>query len=55
MEAARKAGLAAIGVTSGTWSAEELRDAGATEVYRNVAELSAKFEQSVLGRKRSEG
>lgn len=53
IEAAQKAGIKAIGVASGGgWSERELREAGAIEVYRDVAELSAKFADSALGRNR---
>lgn len=52
MEAALKAGVIAIGVASGGgWNAQELRQAGALEVYRDVAELSGKFEHTALFRR----
>jgi HAD superfamily hydrolase (TIGR01509 family) len=47
-EAAGKAGIRTIGVTTGGWSRRELLDAGCIEVYQDVAELLACFEQSAL-------
>ena len=49
-EAAGKAGLRTIGVTTGGWSHEELLAAGCVEVYESVAELLEKFEESALVR-----
>lgn len=49
-EAAGKAGLRTIGVTTGGWSHEELMAAGCVEVYESVAELLARFEESALVR-----
>ncbi len=43
VEAAAAAGLRCIGVESGGFSAAELRDAGAAEVYRDVADLRDRF------------
>lgn len=54
IEAAGKAGVIAVGVASGGgWSAEELKQAGAVEVYRDVADLSERFGDSVFARRRS--
>ena len=47
-EAAGKAGVRTIGVTTGGWSRRELLDAGCIEVYRDVAELLENFERSAL-------
>ena len=49
-EAAGKAGLRTIGLTCGGWSAEELKQAGAIEVYRDVTDLLTHFETSALMR-----
>ena len=49
-QAASKAGLRTIGVTCGGWSREALLEAGCVAVYRDVAELLAGFEESVLVR-----
>ncbi len=49
-EAAGKAGLRTIGVTTGGWSCAELLEAGCVEVYESVAELLARFEESALVR-----
>jgi HAD superfamily hydrolase (TIGR01509 family) len=50
-EAASKAGLKTIGVTSGGWSEADLLAAGCLEVYRDVAELLEKFDTSALSQK----
>jgi HAD superfamily hydrolase (TIGR01509 family) len=50
VEAARKAGLGTIAVTSGGWSEEDLREAGALEVYRDVAQIAEQFEHSAFNR-----
>jgi HAD superfamily hydrolase (TIGR01509 family) len=50
VEAARKAGLATVAVTSGGWSQQDLRNAGALEVYRDVAQIAEQFEQSAFAR-----
>ena len=49
-EAAGKAGIWTIGVCSGGWSREDLLAAGCVEVYDDVADLLAHFEQSALVR-----
>jgi HAD superfamily hydrolase (TIGR01509 family) len=49
-EAAGKAGLRTIGVTTGGWSEKELLDAGCAEAYKDVAELLANFDRSALMR-----
>jgi hypothetical protein len=42
------AGIRIIGVTTGGWSRQELLDAGCIEVYKDVAELLERFDQSAL-------
>ncbi len=49
-EAAGKAGVATIGVTTGGWSKKELLEAGCIEAYTDVAELLERFDQSALVR-----
>ena len=49
-EAAGKAGVRTIGVTCGGWSEADLRQAGCIAVYRDPADLLAKYEQSPLAR-----
>jgi HAD superfamily hydrolase (TIGR01509 family) len=49
-EAAGKAGMRTIGVTTGGWSRDELLAAGCVEAYADVAELLEKFEESALVR-----
>jgi len=49
-EAAGKAGLRTIGVTTGGWSREELMAAGCVEAYESVAELLERFDESALVR-----
>lgn len=49
-EAAGKAGMRTIGVTTGGWSREELMEAGCVEAYESVAELLERFEESALVR-----
>jgi HAD superfamily hydrolase (TIGR01509 family) len=48
MKAAIDAGVMCVGVLSGGVSADELRDAGATAVYSDVAELLAQLDSSVF-------
>jgi HAD superfamily hydrolase (TIGR01509 family) len=50
-EAAGKAGVWTIGVTTGGWSREELLAAGCVEVYKDVGELLDRFEESALVRR----
>lgn len=47
-EAAGKANIWTIGVTTGGWSREDLLAAGCVEVYKDVSELLDCFEQSAL-------
>jgi phosphoglycolate phosphatase-like HAD superfamily hydrolase len=49
IQAARAAGLGAIGLESGGFSAHELREEGAVAVYRDTQELGAQFRTSALG------
>ncbi len=49
-EAAGKAGISTIGVESGGWSRPDLLEAGCIEVYKDVAELLERFEESALVR-----
>lgn len=49
-EAAGKAGLRTIGVTTGGWSAAELLAAGCVEAYESAADLLAHFDHSALTR-----
>ena len=49
-EAAGKAGISTVGVTTGGWSKEELLEAGCIEVYTDVAELLEHFEESAFKR-----
>ncbi len=47
--AAAKAGIAAIGLTSGPFKEAEMREAGAMAVYSDAADLLAQYDNSVLG------
>jgi HAD superfamily hydrolase (TIGR01509 family) len=49
MIAARRAGIPGIGLLSGGIAQQELRDAGAAEVYADAASLLAKISGSVIG------
>lgn len=49
--AARKAGLQTIGVLSGGFDEKWLRDEGCVEIYKNVSDLLAKFDDSILSTK----
>jgi HAD superfamily hydrolase (TIGR01509 family) len=50
IESARNAGLSTVAVTSGGWTRDELREAGAIEIYRDIAELAANFASSAFCR-----
>lgn len=50
VEAALRAGVPAVGLTSGPFSEERLRDAGAIAVYAGIADLLADFDRSPFGR-----
>jgi HAD superfamily hydrolase (TIGR01549 family) len=47
-EAAAKAGLRTVGLTCGGWSEAELREAGCVAVYRDPADLLARYAGSPL-------
>jgi phosphoglycolate phosphatase-like HAD superfamily hydrolase len=49
-EAAGKAGIWTIGVETGGWTRTELLEAGCVEVYKDVAELLERFDDSALVR-----
>lgn len=49
-EAAGKAGIWTVGVTTGGWSKEELMHGGCVEVFEDVAELLENFETSAFCR-----
>jgi HAD superfamily hydrolase (TIGR01509 family) len=49
-EAAGKAGVWTVGVTTGGWSEKELMDAGCIEVWKDVEELLENFERSAFVR-----
>jgi HAD superfamily hydrolase (TIGR01509 family) len=51
-EAAGKAGVWTVGVTTGGWSEKELLDAGCIEVYKDAADLLERFDQSAFMRQR---
>ena len=50
VEAALRAGVAAIGLTSGPFDERQLKDAGAIAVFCSVADLFANFDTSPLAR-----
>lgn len=47
-EAAGRAGVRTIGVTTGGWSQQELYDAGCIEVYKDVSALLSNFDHSAF-------
>jgi len=47
-EAAAKAGIETIGVTTGGWTSQELYDAGCIEVYKDIGELLERFDTSAF-------
>jgi phosphoglycolate phosphatase-like HAD superfamily hydrolase len=49
-KAAAKAGLRTIGLLCGGWSAQELRNAGCIEIYKDPADLLTAYDQSALAR-----
>jgi HAD superfamily hydrolase (TIGR01509 family) len=51
-EAAGKAGVWTVGVTTGGWTEKELMEAGCVEVWKDVAELLENFERSAFVRGR---
>jgi HAD superfamily hydrolase (TIGR01509 family) len=50
IEAAAKLNIPTIGVLAGGWSEQELRDAGAVEVYQHPAEIVERFDETILAR-----
>jgi HAD superfamily hydrolase (TIGR01549 family) len=48
-EAAAKAGLRIIGLTSGGWAEDDLRRHGCIAVYRDPADLLARYDESPFG------
>jgi len=48
-EAAKRAGVECIGVLTGGFSNEELREAGATAVYDSVEDLLARYDETPFG------
>ena len=48
-EAATKAGLRIVGVLCGGWGADELRKAGCSAVYRDPADLLARYPEWLPG------
>ena len=48
-EAARKAGIATIAVTTGGFSREELHDAGAVAIFESMDELREQLDETPLG------
>jgi HAD superfamily hydrolase (TIGR01509 family) len=49
IEAAKRAGVATLAVRTGGFGEDELREAGAAEVYESVAELRDRLEDTPLG------
>ena len=49
IKAAGRAGIPTIAVLTGGFSAEELREAGAAEVYESIADLRERIARSALG------
>ena len=50
MQAAGKAGLKSVGVLCGGFSEQELREAGSMEIYRDPADMLARYDQAPLAR-----
>ena len=53
-EAAARAGIETIGVMTGGFSEQELRDAGAVAVFESLQELQARLDETPLARPRRE-
>jgi phosphoglycolate phosphatase-like HAD superfamily hydrolase len=49
-EAARRAGLDTVAVLTGGFSEQELRDAGAAQVFDSIEELRRSLDETPLGR-----
>ncbi len=54
VQAAAKAGIRSVGLLSGGFKEESLREAGAAAVYRDVSELLERFDESPLARGRAD-
>ena len=54
VQAEAKAGMRTVGLLSGGFSEEALREAGAVAVYQNVSELLERFDESLLMRGRAD-
>lgn len=50
--AARRAGMRTVAVLSGGFAEDELAQAGAIEIYRDAADLLARYDESVIARER---
>ena len=50
IEAARKAGVPTLAVLTGGFGEDELREAGAVEVFRSIATLLERLDETPLGR-----
>jgi phosphoglycolate phosphatase-like HAD superfamily hydrolase len=50
VEAAKRAGVATIAVRTGGFGVDELREAGAVEVFESVRELCKKLGETALAR-----
>jgi HAD superfamily hydrolase (TIGR01509 family) len=55
VEAAAKAGVACVGLMCGGWGADELREAGAAEVWASPTELLAHLDESILLQRKDSG
>ena len=51
VEAAGRAGVPCVGVCSGGWSEQELRDAGAVEAYEDVGGAARQLDDSFIGQR----
>ncbi|HEX2084419.1 MAG TPA: HAD-IA family hydrolase, partial [Solirubrobacteraceae bacterium] len=49
VEAARRAGVETIGVLTGGFSADDLREAGAAQVFESIEELRRRIGDTALG------
>jgi phosphoglycolate phosphatase-like HAD superfamily hydrolase len=54
VQAAAKAGIDTVGLLSGGFSEESLREAGAVAVYRDVSDLLDNYEESPLAKARAD-
>jgi HAD superfamily hydrolase (TIGR01509 family) len=51
--AASKAGIQTIGLLSGGFTEDELRETGAVEIYRDIADLLENYDESLLTKRKS--